>query len=192
MDSPKPSDPIINIYGNKVALGPYSSELIPLFQRWLNDFNVTRNLSQALKPLTREAEEKWYEKTIKSERDVLFVIYDRATMHPIGGCGLHDCDQFHRTAEFGIFIGNTEYWGKGYGTETTHLVLEYGFTALGLHNIMLRVFSFNERAIRTYLRIGFREIGRRREAHQLYGKAYDVIYMDCLATEFQTSIPNEI
>ena len=50
---------------------------------------------------------------------------------------------------------------------------------------MLRVYSFNERAIRTYRRIGFQEIGRRRESHRLGGKAYDVIYMDCLAAEFK-------
>ncbi|MGI5835467.1 MAG: GNAT family N-acetyltransferase, partial [Chloroflexota bacterium] len=103
MDSSNPGSPIINISGEKVALGPYSRELMPLFQRWLNDFEVTRYLSLGLRPMTLEAEEKWYDNICKSERDVLFVIYDRATMHPIGGCGLHDFEPFHRTAEFGIF-----------------------------------------------------------------------------------------
>jgi RimJ/RimL family protein N-acetyltransferase len=84
-------------------------------------------------------------------------------------------------------VGEKDCWNKGYGTETTTLMLDYGFTALGLHNIMLRVFSYNERARRAYLRAGFKEIGRRREARRLAGRAYDVVYMDCLATEFEGS-----
>ncbi len=94
-------------------------------------------------------------------------------------------NHFHRTAEFGIMIGEKECWGKGYGTEATRLVLDYGFSSLGLHNIMLRAFSFNERALRAYRRAGFREFGRRREAIRLGGQAYDDVQMDCLATEFK-------
>jgi RimJ/RimL family protein N-acetyltransferase len=83
-------------------------------------------------------------------------------------------------------IGEKECWGKGYGTETTTLMLDYGFTLLGLHNICLSVFSFNERGIRAYTRAGFREIGRRREAICLAGRAHDIVFMDCLASEFQS------
>ena len=67
-------------------------------------------------------------------------------------------------------------------------MLDYSFTALGLHNIMLTVYSFNERGIRAYTRAGYREVGRRREAFRLGGRTFDVIYMDCLATEFQSPV----
>ncbi len=63
-------------------------------------------------------------------------------------------------------------------------MLDYGFSGLGLHNILLTVFSQNERGLRAYTRAGFRVIGRRREAYRRAGRAYDVVYMDCLATEF--------
>lgn len=59
---------------------------------------------------------------------------------------------------------------------------------LGLHNLMLTVFSHNPRGIRAFTRAGFREIGRRREAKRVAGRAYDVVYMDCLATEFTGSV----
>jgi len=67
-------------------------------------------------------------------------------------------------------------------------MLDYGFNGLGLHNIMLTAFSFNERGLRAYTRAGFREIGRRREAFRLGGDAYDVVYMDCLATGFESPV----
>lgn len=179
--------PIVNVVGDKIALGPLRRDLVPLYQRWINDFEVTRGLSMAFRPLTLEAEEAWYERVSEGQGDPAFTIYERATLRPIGNTGLHGVDHANRTAEFGIVIGEKDCWGKGYGTEAARLVLDYGFNGLGLHSIMLRVFSFNERAVRAYTRAGFRPAGRLREAVRRGGQAYDVIYMDCLATEFQGS-----
>jgi len=52
---------------------------------------------------------------------------------------------------------------------------------------MVGVLSSNERARRCYAALGFGEIGRRREARLIAGKAYDAVYMDLLAREFQGS-----
>jgi diamine N-acetyltransferase len=178
--------PVINITGEKVALGPIRRDLLPLYQRWMNDFEVTRTLGARFRPMTREAEEAWYDEA--SKKEILFTLYERATMRPIGNTDLRDIDHFHRVAEFGLVIGEKECWGKGYGTEATRLMLDFGFNALGLHNIVLTVFSFNERGLRAYTRAGFREIGRRREAFRLGAEHYDVVYMDCLASEFESPV----
>ena len=53
---------------------------------------------------------------------------------------------------------------------------------------MLVTYSFNERAIRAYTKAGFRVFGRQREAVWRGRRAYDVVYMDCLATEFQSPV----
>jgi RimJ/RimL family protein N-acetyltransferase len=187
-EADRPDGPIINITGEKVALGPIRRDLLPLYQRWINDFAVTRTLSAGFRPMTWEAEEAWFEGASRQDRDAMFTIYERATMRPIGNTGIHDLNPHHRTAEFGLLIGEKECWGKGYGTETTRLMLDYGFTCLGLHNIMLHVYSFNERGLRAYTRAGFREIGRRREAIRVAGQAYDEVLMDCLATEFESPL----
>jgi RimJ/RimL family protein N-acetyltransferase len=176
--------PILNIVGDKVALGPYRRDLVPLYLRWINDFKVTRTLGIGVRPATLESEEAWYERASRNEGDAGFTIYELATLRPIGNTALMKVNHLHRTADFGILIGETDCWGKGYGTETTRLVLEYGFTSLGLHNIMLTAYSFNERGLRAYRRAGFREIGRRRESVRLAGSAYDDVFMECLATEF--------
>lgn len=189
MDSSRPAEqPVLNIVGDKVALGPLRRDLLPLYQRWVNDFAVARTLALCCRPLTLEAEEAWYDSTSRSQSNVGFTIYERTTLRPIGTTGLKHVDHRHGTAEFGIAIGERDCWGQGYGTEATILMLDYGFTVLGLHNIMLQVYAFNERAIRAYLRAGFREIGRRRQAHRLGRHAYDVVLMDCLASEFQSPL----
>ena len=97
-------------------------------------------------------------------------------------------DYRNRTASFGIIIGEPECRGKGYGTETTRLMLDYAFAVLGLHNVMLIVFEFNAAGIRAYNKAGFTEFGRRRECRLMGGKLWDEIHMDCLSTEFDRPV----
>ena len=135
--------PILNIEGNLVALGPLRRDLLPLYQRWINDLGTMRTLGLAPLPMTSEKEQDWYDRQSKAEDDVPFTIYERETLRPIGNTGLHGVDHRNRSATFGILIGEPDCRGKGYGTETTRLMLDYAFTALGLHNVMLTVFEFN-------------------------------------------------
>jgi diamine N-acetyltransferase len=180
--------PVVNIVGDRVALGPCRRDLMPLYDRWFNDFEVGLPYFLQLRPHTREAREAWYEQLARDDPGTTdFQIYERATMRPIGRTMLDQIDLFNLTAEFGILIGEKECWGKGYGTETAVLMLDYGFTLLRLQNIMLRVDSYNERAIRAYRRAGFREFGRRHEARRRGERAYDVVHMECLATDFDRS-----
>jgi len=50
------------------------------------------------------------------------------------------------------------------------------------------VFEFNLAGRRAYERAGFREVGRRRQGHRMGGRRWDVIYMDCLASEFTSPV----
>jgi diamine N-acetyltransferase len=180
--------PILNILGPKVALGPQRRDLLSLYQRWINDFEVSRSLGHGLRPATYEDEQIWYDTVHRGDQDVVFTIYERASLRPIGNSGLHQVDRDNGTAEFGIMIGEKDCWGRGYGTEATRLMLDYGFTVLGLHNILLRVYTFNRRGINAYRRAGFQEIGRRRQAIRRGRQRYDVIYMDCLADDFESPL----
>src|SRR5262249_4989480 len=140
-----------------------------------------------LRPMSPAAVRAEWEAPMKGERQgwIGFAIYELATLRPIGLANLRDLDSVHRTAEFGVLIGESDCRGKGYGTEATQLMLDYAFTALGVHNVGLDTLSFNTAAIRAYTRAGFREVGRRREAHRIGDRACDVVLMDCLATEFR-------
>ena len=176
--------PVINLTGQKVSLGPLRKDLLPLYHRWLNDLEVIRTLNIGIRPRRLESEEAWYEDTLEDSSEVSFTVYDRESLQPIGITDLHRISQIDQRSEFGIHIGDKEHWDRGYGTEATALTLDYGFNALNLHTILLRVFSYNERAIKVYERVGFKPVGRWRGAHRVGGRAFDVIFMDCLATEF--------
>ncbi len=182
--------PIINIIGEKVALGPMHKGIIPLFEKWDNDFAVSIMSGDPLRPVTRENIEADYERHSKEGHQyaVDFAIYEYATMRLIGSTSLRHINYVHGNADFGIYIGEKDCWGKGYGTETTILILNYGFTVLGLHTILLSTYGYNERAMRAYKRAGFREMGRWREAARVGDRRYDIVFMDCLSTEFSNPL----
>lgn len=192
MSSQNPDTPIVNIVGEKVALGPLRRELVPLYQRWINDLSAARNVAVIPRPWTLDEETQWYEGHLDRSGVVGFTIYVVDGWRPIGSTALRDIDFRNRTAEFGILIGEAEARGRGYGAETTRLMLDYAFTALGLNNVMLRVRSYNLAGRRAYEKAGFKEFGRRRQAALLSGEWYDEILMDCLASEFESPVLRHI
>lgn len=181
--------PIYVVEGELVALGPLEPGMIPLWQRWLNDLDVTRTLgalSVGVHP--RESQERAYDRAVHTEGDVSFAIYARADQRPIGSTSLREISFRTSTATFSIFIGERSCWDRGFGTEATRLVLDFAFHALGLHNVLLTVYDNNPRGVRAYEKAGFRVIGRRREAYKLGQERYDVVYMDALASDFESPV----
>jgi diamine N-acetyltransferase len=184
--------PILNFEGDLVALGPLRREHIPLYLHWINNFGTTRTLGVPPRPMTLEQETAWYERAAVDDARVGFTIYERATGRAIGNCGLHEVDLPNRRTLVGIMIGEPEARGRGYGTEAMRLLLDFAFTALGLHSVMLMVFEYNGAGLRCYEKVGFREVGRRRESRWYNGRFWDEIYMDILATEFTSPVLSAI
>jgi len=171
------------VVGEKCYLSPMSSEDAAIYTRWFNDLEVQKNLLIPLPIITVESEREWLAAVAK-RNDVLFAVIDKGSDTLIGNVGFHNLDQTNRCAEFGIVIGEKEFWNRGYGSEATRLTLDYGFNVLNLHNVMLRVFAYNDRGLACYRKCGFREIGRRREAKWIAGHCWDEVFMDILDIEF--------
>jgi len=180
--------PILNIEGELVALGPLRREHIPLYLRWINNFGTTRTLGVPPRPMTLEQETAWYEQAAVDDARTGFTIYERASGRAIGNCGLHEVDLANRRTVVGIMIGEPDARGRGYGTEAMRLLLDYAFTVLGMHSVMLTVFEHNGAGRRCYEKVGFREMGRRRESRWYNGRFWDEIHMDILATEFTSPV----
>ncbi len=191
MEERRDQRPPVNVEGELVALGPLRRDLIPTYHRWHNDVATTRtfNLPQ---PTTLEQEAASYAELTAAKEMALFTVYERASWRAVGTAYLTDIDHRHRRAEFGVLIGEAACRGKGYGTEVARLVLDYAFTALGLHSVLLTVYEFNLAGRRAYEKAGFREFGRRRQSHWMGGHYWDEILMDCLATEFGSPVLSRV
>jgi RimJ/RimL family protein N-acetyltransferase len=178
--------PTISFHGELVAVGPIHSGLIPHFSRWDSDFETRMWSGDEYQIHTPEHLANVFKRFIEEPKPdrVMMAFYDRETLQPIGWGNIRDINTFHQTCELGVLIGEPEYRGRGYGSEAVRLMVDYAFTAFNIRNVLLDTNSFNHRAFRAYQKVGFREIGRRRQATRYGNRLFDIIYMDCLAEEF--------
>ncbi len=103
--------------------------------------------------ITPEIELNWIKKVLKEEDSKRFAICLKENDKYIGNIQLTNIR--NRTAEFHIFIGEQEFWGKGIGTEATKLLLKYAFEELKLKQVYLYVNPKNIAAIKSYEKCGF-------------------------------------
>lgn len=169
------------LVGKQVYLSPMRVEDAETYTMWLNDLTVTDNLGMSNLVTTVTGEQDWISKNTQHTYAIVKLENDEL----IGNCGFVEINQQNQCAEVGIFIGDEKNRNSGFGAEALSLLLDFGFDYLNLNNIMLKLFAFNERAAGCYKKLGFKEIGRRRQAYYLKGAYHDQIYMDILRSEWQ-------
>lgn len=175
------------IEGERIYLSPVNIDDAEIYAKWLNDRKVTDGIHNTSRVMGIENEREWLQNTLSKGRFIFsIVLKENDTL--IGNCGFADCNLIDRIGTLGIFIGEEEYRNNGYGAEALKLLLDYGFNILNLHNISLGVFSFNERAIACYKKIGFKEYGRRHECYYLDGKYHDEIFMEVLKSDYRKGL----
>lgn len=160
-----------------------------IFQ-WPNDSEVTYYMVMGAIPnsgslyCSQNTLEEEYEKLRKNQKDIVFAIVDKKSDNMIGVAGLYDIRWIPRLADFRILIGEKDFWGKGYGTEATKLVVAYAFDKLNLNKVCLGVNIENKRAIKIYRNAGFIEEGVLKKEQYRNGRYYDVIKMRILRKEY--------
>ncbi len=152
-----------------------------LIIKWRNTDFVRQNFIYR-KPFTIEGHRGWVETMVKTGKVVQFIICTKEG-RPIGSVYLRDIDREHKKAEYGIFIGEEDALGKGYGTLAAEGMLAYAFEELKLHKVMLRLLEGNDRARKSYEKAGFVQEAYLKDEVFLDGEFRDVILMAQLAPE---------
>jgi ribosomal-protein-alanine N-acetyltransferase len=80
----------------------------------------------------------------------------------IGMVSCYNIDRRRQTGELGVYLGEQEYWGRGYGTDAIVTFIHHLFGDLGFESIYLHTYESNVRAQRSYLRVGFAVTDKRR------------------------------
>lgn len=171
--------------GKLVRLREYRKEDINLRYTYINDPEVLKYLESGIPyPLTLNEELKWFE-TISAFKDSYrFAVEVTESGLYIGDCGINSIDWKNRVASLVIFIGSKGCRGKGYGTEAMQLLLSFVFNEININKARLNVYSFNERAIRSYEKCGFKREGVLRQEIFREGKYHDIIALGLLREEY--------
>lgn len=172
---------------------------------WRNQDFVRKNFIYQ-KPFTKEGHETWLREQVEPGHVVQFIICveeDSACLQKADDCSdtvvdgdmdlmadavgsqreigsvyLRDIDREKGEAEYGVFIGESDALGKGYGTQAAKRMLDYGFGKLGLKKIFLRLLEDNLRALKSYEKAGFQLMPNRRETVILEQGAREVLFME--------------
>ena len=120
---------------------------------WRNDpevFKYTGNTYDH--EITIESELGWIRKVMATPNDYRCAIL--ADDVYVGNIYLTDINK--DSAEYHIFLGNKDYWGKGVAKQASGLLLDYAFNKLNLESVHLSVRKENIAAVKLYEKLGFR------------------------------------
>jgi RimJ/RimL family protein N-acetyltransferase len=171
------------INGLHVGLALMRKEDLPAVAQWHQDLEFTALIGVPGEAHSLEMRQEFFDKNARMKANsVEFAIVMLADLRLIGIGGLFDISRAS-TATMFVGIGERDQWGKGFGTEATRLICEYGFVFRNLHSIKAEVNGYNRRAIRVYQRLGFKHVGRLRGQILINGRRHDQVIMDLLTDE---------
>lgn len=171
--------------GELVTLRRHVPANLAAFRRWYADPEIARLARYQQTPMRPDEIERFFAARVVGTDALAMAVHERSTDRLIGTCAFSQLDGANGSALYHITIGESDAWGRGYGTEATQLMLDHAFGTLGLHRIALFVFEFNERAIRAYQRCGFVIEGRSRESIWRDGRWWDELAMSILISDWQ-------
>lgn len=171
--------------GELVTLRRHAPQNVAAFRRWYADPEIARLARYQQAPMRPDEIDRFFAARVVGPDALAMAVHERATNRLVGTCAFSQLDGDNGSALYHITIGESDAWGRGYGTEATRLMIDHAFGTLGLHRIALFVFEFNERAIRAYRRVGFVVEGRSRESVWRDGRWWDELAMSILESDWR-------
>ncbi len=165
------------IKGEKVDLFAPDRDDIPFIVELANHPEIRRFTSRRFPLYTDDVEDYIFSK------DMLFLIIKDKEKNRVGTIQLGNFNHINRRCMLSLSI-HPDFQNKGYGTESVKLIVDYAFKVLQMHKVGLEVYSFNERAIRVYEKLGFVKEGHYRRHSYKDGKYVDLYYMAILEDEY--------
>lgn len=162
------------------SLRPIEDRDLPHLRAYKNDPEVGALLGGVAHGYSTAGMTQWLALHSSRSDELLWAIADPQDDRCLGHAGFYRLDHRAGSGEYAIMIGDKSAWGRGIGTAVTRFCVEYAFAVLNLHRVELQVLAANDRAVRTYARIGFVQEGRLREAQYKGNRYHDVVVMGLL------------
>jgi RimJ/RimL family protein N-acetyltransferase len=172
----------------RLILRPLERSDLNAIKQWKNDADIKELLGGFSVGFSDDDMIEWYNSRGGKQNDIRYGLAIRDTAELIGYTGLYDIDWVNRRAEFGILIGNKEYWNQVFGVEATQAMLKFAFQDLGLHRVFLEVLALHKTAVKLYTKCGFRKEGELRQHTYRRGHYHNTLVMGLLRDEFLESM----
>ena len=138
---------------DKVLIRPLDISDAQISWKWRNNPNIWKFTgSKPNRKITQKIEQEWIHKVISDHTTKRFAILVNDVY--VGNIQLTDIIKYD-AAQYHIFIGDTDYWGKGVAKLATYQILYFAKEVLGLKKVFLKVKKENSSAIHVYKNNGF-------------------------------------
>ena len=111
-------------------------------------------------PVTLEGTHRWLVKGLLETADRILFWVKTADGRPVGHVGLYRFDFEKKSVEVDNIVRGEEGVLPGVMRTAIAAMLDWAFDALGVEATTLRVMSDNDRAIKLYRRLGYKEVAR--------------------------------
>ena len=179
-------------YGEHVCLRALEMSDLEDVVKYQNEWSLRRWTGVPL-PKSKRTVEQWLENATVSDpiRDGVLnlAVIDKKKDTFLGITRLYDVKIPHRRASLGLAIQDPENRFRGYGTDTTLVMLWVAFNVLALHSVYLDTMEHNEHAIHVAEKSGFKRVGMFRETEFIDGDYKGLVYLDILSREFFEKYP---
>lgn len=171
------------IEGKFIRLRAIEKEDLKRLRDWRNESEIKKFMREH-RELSMQNQMQWLESLAKDKNTVMFAIETKKGKL-IGCTGLTYIDWKNSRAEVSIYIGDKEYKGRGYDTDTLKTLVEYGFKELNMHMLFGEIFEYNKANIGLFEKCGFKRDAVLR--HRLYrdGRYWDSIFYSILDKEWK-------
>jgi [ribosomal protein S5]-alanine N-acetyltransferase len=170
----------------RLVLRPFDGDDVDATLRnWAGDERVQKPYGEPVYP-TREAVSELlagYIQRYDKGDYYRWVIDEKNGARSIGQIAFFLVDTKNHFAEIEYCIG-VEFQDKGYATEATRAVIEYGFQTMGLNKVQICHNARNPRSKRVIEKCGFTHEGTLRDYFLMDGEFVDRLYYSILAREF--------
>jgi len=141
----------IRAEGERILLRSFDSSLITnTYLSWFHDRKVNQYLMEQGARTTLDDIRVYVESLQKSGEDKFLAVFFKQNEKHIGNVRIGPIDSVTKKCRYGMLIGDTDYHGKGIGTEVVKVASEICFNTLGMQKIYLEVFENNYAAVRIY------------------------------------------
>ncbi len=169
----------VDIKGNRIVLKTLSPENVTQnYLAWVQDEEVMQFMESRWKSYTLEELKDYVRRMNESSNDFLFGIYTNDNNEHIGNIKIGEINIVHKFGNLGLFIGNKEKWGMGYGVEAVKLATEYAFRVLNLNKLVAGMYENNIGCYRVFFKAGYNEAGRLKKHRLCKGEYVDQIIVE--------------
>jgi diamine N-acetyltransferase len=168
---------MITLKGNTIylrALEPEDLEFVYAIENNESIWNVSNTQTPYSRFLIRQYLENAHQ-DIYEAKQLRLAICMNDTFEAVGLIDLFDFDPNNNRAGVGIVISNESMRTSGIGSEALHLVINYAFNQLQLHQLYANIGSDNEISLQLFTKFGFQKIGIKKDWNKINNSYEDEI-----------------